>query len=95
MLLPGTGSVTPAGGVTVAVLVRVVAGGGGASPVTTNSTLAPNGSDTIALIGTAPLAGHVPPPVPVQVQVKPGSAWVSVTVAPVTPLGPRFETVMR
>ena len=57
-----------------------------------NSTIAPRGSETVTLIGTAPPAGHMPPLVPVHVHVKPASACVSVTVAPVTSLGPRLET---
>src|SRR6266436_6355990 len=43
-----------------------------------------------------PLAAHVPPPAPTQVQVTPPMAagTVSDTVAPLTPLGPEFDATI-
>ncbi len=86
-LLPA-GSFTPTGAVMVAVLVIVPV------PVTVAVTVKvavpPLSRSTVALMSPAPLAGQTEPAVAAQVQVAPLSCAGnrSVTVAPVTALGP-------
>ena len=89
-LLPGVGSVTPAGAVTVAVLISVPEAAAESVAVSVKVTLAPAGRLTLALMLPDPDAGQVPPPAPTQVHAAPVSTagTVSVTVPPVTPLGP-------
>src|SRR5215831_5669056 len=98
LLLPGTGSVTPAGGVTVAVLVRVPVVAGGTVPLTVNVTLVPTDSVTSAsmLPLPAPVPQLAPAPLGVQVQVNPasGAGNASCTRAPVTFDGPELVTTM-
>ena len=92
-LLPGVGSVTPAGGATVAVLTRLPVADADTVPVTVNVTDAPTGRFTDALMLPLPLAGHVPPPLPAHVHVTPLNAagMVSATVAAVdVPKAPRW-----
>ena len=90
VLFAGVGSVTPAGGATVAVLARLPVAAAAIRPVTVNVTVAPTGRLTVVLMLPLPLAVHVPPPVPVHVQVTPLSdaGMVSATVAAVTAEGP-------
>ena len=56
VLLPVTGSITPAGGATVAVLTRVPVVAGGTVPVTVKVAVAPtgmlSGSATTAIVGS-------------------------------------------
>ncbi len=91
-LFAGVGSVTPAGGATVAVLTSVPVAAAEIDPLTVNVTEAPTGRFTEALMLPLPLAGHVPPAAPVHVQVTPLNAAgiVSATVAAVTADGPAF-----
>jgi len=62
-LLPGVGSVTPAGGVTVAVLTNVPVAQGLTAPVTTYVTVLPTGRFTAASL-TLPLPLAVKPDAP-------------------------------
>ena len=93
--MPGAGSVTPPGVVTVAVLDRV--------PVALMLTVAmavyvtepPAGRLTVSLMFPEPEAVQVPPPAPAQVQVGVKLAGkVSATVAPEALLGPALLAVM-
>ncbi len=96
LLLPGTGSVTPAGGLTVAVLSSEPTVPGGTVPLTVNVTVPPTGSDTSVSIAPLPDAGHEPPDPPAHVQVKAasGAGSGSCTRALTTSLGPRLVTVI-
>src|SRR5688500_8333015 len=93
LLSDGSGSVTPAGGPTVAVLLRLPVAEGLIWTVKVKVTLAPTGRLTVAARAPLPVVGPVtlPPPVsPTNVQVAPvtpaGSG--SDTLAPVTALRP-------
>ena len=94
-LLPGTGSMTAAGGVTVAVLVSAPVRFGAMVPVTRNVTWLPSGIDTVAPMLPVPLAGHTAPGPATHVQfaVVPAGK-MSVTVAPTTSEGPLLVTVI-
>src|SRR5215471_8860408 len=90
-LLPGVGSVTPAGAVTVAVLTRLPVAPALMVSVTVKVTEPPTGRLTVSLMAPVPdAAPQVPPLVPAHVQLRAvtpvGSG--SATVAPVTALGP-------
>ena len=92
-LLPGTGSVTPPGGAIVTVLFCAPVVAGGTVPVTVNVAVPPTSRFTAAVTPEGPpLAGQLDPADAVHVHVKllnaAGSG--SLTVAPVTTLGPRF-----
>ncbi len=89
-LLPGLGSVTPAGAVIVAVLTSVPVAAADTVPLSVNVALPPTGRLTLALMLPEPAAGQVPPPAPTHVHAAPRivAGTVSATVAPVTPLGP-------
>src|SRR6476469_9732376 len=65
LLLVGSGSVSPGGGVTVAVLVRAPVADGLTWAVKLNVTVAPAGRLTAVASGPVPLAGPatLPPPV--------------------------------
>ncbi len=99
-MFDGSGSVVPAGGVTVAVLVSVPVAAGLTVAVTVNVTAAPIARLTVAAMSPVPL--RVPqvaaPPVVVQVQLtfwsSAGPGKVSATVAPTTLVGPKFETTI-
>ncbi len=96
-LFPGTGSLTAAGGVIVAVLARTPVAPEGTIPETVNVAVPPIGSVTSASMSPAPdPEPHEPPDAPAQVHVKPltaaGSA--SCTRALTTSLGPWFDTTM-
>ena len=95
-LLPGFGSVTPAGAATVAVLTSVPVAEADNVAVSVKVAVAPTGRLTAALMFPEPDAGHVPPPAPTHVHVAPVSAAgnVSATVAPVTALGPLFDATI-
>ena len=93
VLLAGSGSVTPAGGVTVAVLLRVPVAEGLIWTVKVKVTLALTGRSTVVARVPVPLAGPVtvPPPllaVAVQVAAVTPAGKGSDTLAPVTALGP-------
>src|SRR5436305_1126814 len=93
-LLPGVGSVTPAGAVTVAVLDSVPLAAVERVPVAGQVTLPPLGRFTVSLTFPEPEAVQVPPPAPTQVQVQVSDAGkVSATVAPVASLGPALLAV--
>src|SRR5258706_495970 len=69
-LLAGVGSVTPAGAVTVAVLLSVPVARLEMVQVAVYVTLPPLGRFTVLLMLPEPEAVQVPPPAPVQVQVQ-------------------------
>src|SRR3954452_7959435 len=99
LLLAGVGSVTPAGGGTVAVLARVPVAEGLTWTVKVKVTVALTGRSTVVARAPAPLAGPVtlPPPVaPRNAQVPPvtPTGRGSDNVASVTALGPALLTTM-
>jgi hypothetical protein len=93
LLFPGSGSSTPAGGATVAVLVSVPVALGAIVATTVKVTLAPAGRSTVVAMSPLPLgAAQAPPPVaPPQVQRAPLSAGgsASTTAAPGAACGTR------
>src|SRR6185369_17716884 len=95
-LLPGVGSVTPAGAVTVAVFVRVPVAAALMLADTVYVTLPPDGRFTVvSLMLPLPLAVQVPPPAPTQVQVAVRLAGkVSATVTPLAFEGPALLAVI-
>src|SRR5262245_987116 len=99
LLSVGLGSVVPAGGVTVAVLVRKPVAAGLAWTVKVKVTVAPAGRLTVVARAPLPLLGPLtlPPPVsPANAQVPPvaPAGRGSDTLAPVMALGPRLLTTM-
>src|SRR5262252_7357927 len=98
LLLPGTGSATPAGAVTVTVLVSVPVVSAGTVPLKVNVALVPTGSVTSASMLPLPAAGPhaVPAPLVEQLHVNPasGAGNASWTRAPVTLDGPALLTTM-
>src|SRR5262249_6953585 len=98
LLSPGTGSVTPSGGVTVAVLVNAPVVAAGTVPLTVKVALVPTGNVTSASMLPVPEALPHPAPAPlaVQVQAKPasGGGSASCTRASVTLGGPAVLTTM-
>src|SRR5437660_441769 len=97
LLLPGVGSVTPAGGVTEAVLAREPVAAGSICTVKVKVTVAPTGRSTVVARAPAPLLGPVtlPPPllaVAVQLAAVTPAGSGSDTLAPVTALGPALLT---
>jgi len=94
-LLPGLGSVTPAGAVTVAVLDSVPVAAAEMAALTVYVTDPPAGRLTVSVMLPEPAAVQVPPPAPTQVQVAVSEAGnVSATVAPVALLGPALDAVI-
>ncbi len=96
LLLPA-GSTTPSGAVTVAVLASEPVAPAAMVPVAVNVTVPPLSTSTLALRSPAPLAApQAEPALAVQVQVTPEriAGNTSLTVAPVTALGPELVTVM-
>ena len=90
-LLPGVGSVMPAGAATVAVLESVPLALGEMPTVAVYVTDPPRGRLTVSL-WPEPLAVQVPPPAPTHVQLTvPGKS--SLTVDPGASLGPAFDAV--
>ena len=91
-LFAAAGSVTVPGAVIVAVLTRLPVAVAAIVPVTVNVAVAPTGRSTDALMLPLPLAGQVPPPAPVHVQVGEvmPAGIASATVAPVTADAPAF-----
>ena len=97
LLLAVLGSVTPAGAVTLAVLVRVPVALKDRVPVAVKVAVPPTARFTVVAMLPLPLAAaQLEPAEAVQVQVTPVrlAGKVSVTEAPVTGLGPAFETVI-
>lgn len=97
VLLPGSGSVTPVGGVTLAVLAIGPVAFAGTCAVTVNVAVPPFARLTVVLMLPVPLAVlQAEPDDAVHVQATPVSTlgMVSVTVAPVTGLGPSLVTVI-
>src|SRR5262245_14980952 len=106
LLLPWSGSVTPVGGLTVAVLVSRPVAEGSTRTVKVKVTLAPTGRLTVVARAPLPLLGPVTAPPPLlsvasQAARTPGgrrgearSGRRSVTVAPVTALGPLLLTTI-
>src|SRR5262245_48144979 len=99
VLLPGSGSVAPGGGLTVAVLVRVPVAEGLTWTVKVKVTVAPTGRSTVVARAPTPLAGPVTLPpsllvVAVQLAAMTPAGRGSETLVPVTALGPRLLTTM-
>src|SRR5437763_126234 len=101
LLLPGVGSVVPAGAVTMAVLTRLAVAEDCAVPVTVKTTElpAPAGMLTVAarlLPEPLPPLLTVAVPVTLEVHVTPVrmAGMVSATLAPTALLGPLLVTVM-
>lgn len=94
-LLPGVGSVTPPGAVTVAVLLSVPLAAAEMVQLAVYVVLPPAGRLIASLILPLPDAVQVPPPAPVQVHVQVSDAGnVSATVDPGALLGPAFDAVI-
>jgi hypothetical protein len=96
-LLALFGSFTPAGGVTVAVLLSVPVALRDNVPVAVNAAVPWSNRFTVVLMLPVPLdASQLEPVEAVQVQVTlvKLAGKLSFTVAPATPLGPAFETVI-
>src|SRR5262245_49469689 len=94
-LLPGVGSVTPAGVATVAVLERVPVADTSMVAGTVYVTLPPVGRFTVSLMFPVPDAVHVAPPAPMHVHVAVTEAGkVSATVAPGALLGSLFDAMI-
>src|SRR3954453_22957836 len=94
-LLPGLGSVTLPGAVTVAVLVSRPLAAAEIVQLAVEVTLPPAGRLTVSLRFPEPEAVQVPPPAPMQVQAQVSEAGkVSATVAPVALLGPALLAVI-
>jgi hypothetical protein len=98
LLLPGAGSGTAPGGVTVAVLTSEPVAVGNTDDVTVNVAVEPGARLTVVLIPPLPLgAAQLPPAEAAQVHVAAPNFEErgSVTVAPLTALGPLFLTVIE
>ena len=96
LLLKRLGSVTPAGGATLAVLERVPVAPAATVPESVYVAVPPTARLTVSLMLPAPLALQLDPGDAEQVQVAPSSELgrTSVTVAPATPSGPASETTI-
>jgi len=96
LLLPGAGSVTPLGTVTVAVLLSEPVTEGEIEQLAVYVTLPPLGRFTELLMLPEPDAVQVPPPAPAHVHVQEVSEAgnESATVEPGALLGPEFEAVI-
>src|SRR5262249_5178820 len=97
--LPGLGSVTPAGGVTVAGFTRVPVAEGSIWTVKVKVTVAWTGRSTVVARAPLPLVGRVtlPPPllaVAVQLAAVTPAGTGSDTLAPVTSLGPALRAAL-
>ncbi len=84
------GSVTPPGAAIVAVLASDPVADAATVPVAVKVAVPPTGRLTAAAMSPLPLAGQVAPPAAAHVQLMPVKIPenVSLTVAPVTALGP-------
>src|SRR5580765_2429674 len=99
LLLPGVGSVTPAGGVTEAMLAREPVAEESICTVKVKVTVAPTGKSTVVARPPLPPPGPLtaPPPVaPTNAQLPPvaPAGRRSDTLAPLTALGPALLTVI-
>ena len=96
LLLPGTGSRTPAGGVTLAVFASVPVAPGTIVPVSVKVAVPPTSRSTVAAMLPLPEAGQAEPAEAVQVQVAPVTVAgsVSATAAAVTAAGPAFDATI-
>src|SRR5258708_6491446 len=95
VLLPGVGSVVPAGAVTLAVLVRLPVAEAEMLAVTVNVAVPPFARLTVVLMSPVPLVRpQLAAGAHVQVALLMPAGSVSVTVAPVTPSGPALLTTM-
>ena len=95
LLLPATGSVTPAGTVTVAVLLNDPVAEAEMLQLAVYVTLPPLGKPTVSLMLPDPEAVHVPLPAPTHVHEQVSDAGnVSATVEPGALLGPAFDAVI-
>src|SRR5262245_59304259 len=97
LLLPGVGSVTPAGARTVAVLVRLPVAEGLTWTVKVKVTVAPAGRLTVVARAPLPLSGPLTPPPPVaslnsQLPAVTPAGRGSEPLAPITALGPLLLT---
>ena len=94
-LLPGAGSMAPAGTATVAVFDSVPVAAAAMVQFAVYVTVPPTGRFTVSLRLPPPAAVQMPPPAPPQVQVQVNEAGnVSATVAPVALLGPALLAVI-
>src|SRR5262245_37603682 len=94
-LLPGVGSVTPAGAATVAVLLSVPDAAAEIEQLAVYVTLPPTGRLAVSLMFPEPDAVQVPPPAPTHVQLHVSEAGkVSATVDPGALLGPALLLVI-
>src|SRR5260370_1190951 len=95
VLLPGVGSVVPAGAATLAVLLRLPVAEAEMFAVTVNVAVPPFARLTVVLMSPVPLVTpQLAAGAHVQLALLMPAGSVSVTVAPVTALGPPFVTVM-
>src|SRR4029077_772605 len=97
LLFPGVGSVTPAGTLTVAVLATLPVAPAPMLATTVYVIVLPTGRLTVSLILPLPLAvkpDALPLATAVKVSLATAAGKVSVTVAPVTLLGPLLLTTI-
>src|SRR5438132_431421 len=97
LLLPGVGSVTPAGAATEAVLVSDPVAAGSMFPVRVYVAVPPTGRWSVVLMLPVPLAApQLEPADATHAQVAPvrAAGTVSVTPAPMTELGPLLVTMI-
>jgi len=98
LLSPGTGSVVPEGGLTVAVFAKAPVVPDGMVPFTEKVAEVPDGRSTKASMSPVPEAvpQDAPEPLGVHVQANPESSGgsVSCTLDPVASLGPLLLTTM-
>lgn len=96
LLFPGVGSVVPAGAAIVAVFESEPVAESEIGDITVNVTEPPDGRFTVWFMLPEPEAPHDPPAEPVHVQFDPviAAGRTSVTVAPVTLLGPALVAVI-
>src|SRR5229473_3294657 len=95
VLLPGVGSVVPAGAVTLAVLLRLPVAEAEMLAVTVNVAVPPFARLTVVLMLPVPLvAPQLAAGAHVQLALLMPAGSASVTVAPVTALGPALLTTM-
>ena len=95
-LLPGTGSLAPAGGATVVVFTSAPVVPAGMVPDAENVAVAPGGRFTSTSMAPVPEAVPQLPPADEQVQPKPaaGAGSASWTRAPTALLGPALVTTI-
>src|SRR5262245_27281273 len=94
-LFEGSGSLTPLGGLTVAVLDNVPVADADSDAEAVYVTDPPAGRFTASAMLPDPAAVHVPPPAPTQVHVAVSAAGnASPTVAPPASLGPALLAVI-